>query len=93
MSSPIEVSGIGGKITTANISILKLSSCKSGYLLYPVPIATDHNIPEGLPLADPEFRQPGPIDLTLGVDVYSRVITDELLELGPNKPLAKCLVM
>jgi len=42
-----------------------------------------------LPLADPDFRQPGPIDLTLGVEVYSRVITGELLELGPNKPLAQ----
>jgi len=54
-----------------------------------VPIATDLNIPEGLPLADPDFRQPGPIDLTLGVKVFSRVITGELLELGPNRPLAQ----
>jgi len=54
-----------------------------------VPITTDLNIPEGLPLADPDFRQPGPIDLTLGVEVYSRVITGELLELGHNKPLAQ----
>jgi len=54
-----------------------------------VPIATDLNIPEGLPLADPDFRQPGPIDLTLGVEVFSRVITGELLELGPNRPLAQ----
>jgi len=54
-----------------------------------VPIATDLNIPEGLPLADPDFRQPGPIDLTLGVEVFSRVVTGELLELGPNRPLAQ----
>jgi len=54
-----------------------------------VPIATDLNIPEGLPLADPAFRQPGTIDLTLGVEVFSRVITGELLELGPNKPSAQ----
>jgi len=54
-----------------------------------VPIATDLNISEGLPLADPDFRQPGPIDLTLGVEVYSRVKTGELLELGPNRPLAQ----
>jgi len=46
-------------------------------------------MPEGLPLADPDFRQPGPIVLTLGVDVYSRVITGELLELGPNNRLAQ----
>jgi len=50
---------------------------------------TDLNIPEGLPLVDPDFRQPGPIDLTLGDEVYSCVITGELLELGPNKPLAQ----
>jgi len=46
-----------------------------------VPIDTDLNIPKGLPFGDPDFRQPGPIDLTLGVEVYSRVITGELLEL------------
>jgi len=54
-----------------------------------VPIATDLNIPEGLPLADPGFRQPGPIVLTLGVEVFYRVITGELLKLGPNRPLAQ----
>jgi len=37
-----------------------------------VPIATDL---KRLPLADPDFRHPGPIDLTLGVEVFSRVIT------------------
>jgi len=31
MSSPIEISGIGGKITTAIRPILKLSSCTSGF--------------------------------------------------------------
>jgi len=46
-----------------------------------VPIATDLNISKGLPLADP--------DLTLGVEVFSRVVTGELLELGPNRPLAQ----
>jgi len=54
-----------------------------------VPIATDLNIPEGLPLADPDFRQPGSIDLTIGVGVCSRVITSKFLRLGPNKPLAQ----
>jgi len=101
--SPIEISGNGGKISTAIRSILKLSSVTSGFerlievFIIPtvitdqpsVPIDTDLNIPGGLPLADPYFRQPGPIDLTLGVEVYSRVITGERLELGPNKPLAQ----
>jgi len=59
-----------------------------------VPIDTiDLNIPGGLPLVDPDFQQPGPVDLTLGVEVYSRVITVELLELRPNKPLAQGSVM
>jgi len=101
--SPIEISGIGGKISTAIRSKLKLSSCTSGFetilevFIMPavitdqpsVPIATDLNIPEGLPLADPYFWQPGPIDLTLAVEVFSRVITRELQELGPNRPLAQ----
>jgi len=101
--SSIEISGIGAKISTATRSKLKLSSCTSGLeallevFIMPtaitdqpsVPIATDLNIPEGLPLADPDFWQPGPIDLTLGVEVFSRVITGELLELGPNRLLAQ----
>jgi len=101
--SPIEISGIGGKISTAIRSTLKLSSVTSGFeilievFIIPtvitdqpsVPIDTDLNIPGGLPLAHPDFRQPGPVDLTLGVELYSRVITGELLELGPNKPLAQ----
>jgi len=101
--SPIEISGIGGKISTAIRSTLKLSSVTSWFerlievFIIPtvitdqpsVPIDTDLNIPGGLPLADPDFRQPGPVDLTVGVEVYSRVITGELLELGPNKPLAQ----
>jgi len=100
--SPIEISGIGGKISTAIRSKLKLSSCTSGLqtklelFIMPtvitdqpsVPIATDLKIPERLPLADPDFRQPGPIDLTLGVEAFSRVITGELLE--PTRPMAQC---
>jgi len=76
--SSIEISGIGGKISRAIRSKLKLPSCTSGFetllevFVMPtvitdqpsVPIATDLNIPEGLPLADPDFRQPGPIVLT-----------------------------
>jgi len=64
--SPIEISGIGGKISTAISSKLKLSSCTSGFetllevFIMPtvitdqpsLPIATDLNISEGLPLAD-----------------------------------------
>jgi len=87
--SPIKISGIGGNITTAIGSILQLPTCILGFetlvevFFIPtvitdqpsVPIATDLTISEGLPLADPQFRQPGPIDLTLAVDVYSRVVT------------------
>jgi len=51
-----------------------------------VPFATDLNVPGGLPLANPEFRQPG---LTFWVEVFSREITGELLEHGPNKPLTQ----
>jgi len=55
-----------------------------------VPITTDLNIPEGLPFADPDFRQPGPIDLTLGVEVFSRVTTGELLENQPIHIMVHC---
>jgi len=103
ISSTIEISGIVTKTTTAIRSKLKLSSCTSGFetlvevFIVPtvitdqpsVPIATDLNVPEELPLAYPDFRQPGPIGLNLRVDEYSRVITGELLRLRPNKPLAQ----
>jgi len=84
LSLKIKISGIGSK--------LMLSSCTSCFktqvevfimpkVITEQPIAADLNIPEGLPLADLDFRQPGPIDLTLGVEVFSRVISGELLEL------------
>jgi len=66
MSSPIEISGIGGKPQQ------QLDQDWSS-----------HYVHQGL--KHPDFRQPGPIDLTLGVDEYSRVITGELLRLRPNK--------
>jgi len=84
MASPIKIYGIGGKTKTAIRSILRLSSCTSGFETLEevfiiatvitdqpsVLVATDLNTPEGLPLADPDFRQPRPIDLTLGVAVF-----------------------
>jgi len=65
--SPIEISGIGRKISKAIRSTLKLSSVTSGLerlievFIIPtvitdqpsVPIDTDLNIPGGVPLADP----------------------------------------
>jgi len=74
--SPTEICGIVGKISTAIRSTLKLSSGFETLIevfIIPtvitdqpsVPIDTDLNIPEGLPLADPDFRQRGPIDLIL----------------------------
>jgi len=36
-------------------------------------------------LADPKFGQPGRTDLLLGVEVYSRLIRPEFIELGTDK--------
>jgi len=37
-------------------------------------------------LADPEFGQPGSIDLLLGAEVYSRLIRPGVIKLGDDKP-------
>ena len=42
----------------------------------------------GLPLADPDFGSPGPIDLLLGIDVYSDVLLNGRRSGPPNTPTA-----
>jgi len=54
-----------------------------------LPIKNNRNIPEGLLLADPDFRRPEPIELNLGADVYPRLMAGELHRLRPNKSLAQ----
>jgi len=44
------------------------------------------SIPSTVVLADPEFVQPGSIDLLLGAEVYSRFIRPGLIDLGNDKP-------
>jgi len=44
------------------------------------------SIPSTVVLADPEFGQPGSIDLLLGAEVYSRLIRPGLIDLGDGKP-------
>ncbi|XP_070854203.1 uncharacterized protein [Drosophila suzukii] len=44
------------------------------------------SIPSTVVLADPEFGQPGSIDLLLGAEVYSRLIRPGLIGLGDDKP-------
>jgi len=43
-------------------------------------------VPSTEVLADPEFGQPGSIDLLLGAEVYSRMIRPELIDLQNDKP-------
>jgi len=45
-----------------------------------LPITYDLNTPEGLPLADPDFRHPGPIDLNKGCWTIS-LINDRCIPL------------
>lgn len=40
-----------------------------------------------LPLADPLFDKPGPVDILLGADVYARVCLGGRLELGSHMPV------
>lgn len=42
--------------------------------LHPIPINHGWNHLFDLQLADPDFRQPGRIDLLLGVDIFAEVI-------------------
>lgn len=40
-------------------------------------------------LADPTFDTPGPIDIILGVDIYTQIIMSDIIKLGPGKPIAQ----
>lgn len=44
---------------------------------------------EGLDLADPEYNNPGPIDLLLGVKEYARIVEQELIKGPPGSPCAQ----
>lgn len=43
---------------------------------------------EGLILADPNYFKPGTIDLLLGVDVYARIVQNDLIKGPPGSPCA-----
>jgi len=47
------------------------------------------SIPSTVVLADPEFVQPGSIDLLLGAEVYSRLIRPGLIDWGMISQLYK----
>ncbi|XP_055633586.1 uncharacterized protein LOC129773936 [Toxorhynchites rutilus septentrionalis] len=45
------------------------------------------NVPSGITLADPNFDQPGPIDLLLGMELYFELLLEGIIKLGPEKPI------
>ncbi|KAH8349466.1 hypothetical protein KR084_012230, partial [Drosophila pseudotakahashii] len=50
------------------------------------PIKEILNIPDGVVLADPDFRQPGSIDLILSAEVFTRIVKGGIISLGKEKP-------
>lgn len=53
--------------------------------------SSTHNWPHlhGLTLADPSYHQPGRIDLLLGVDVYARILKNDVIKGPPGSPCAQ----
>ncbi|XP_045452660.1 uncharacterized protein LOC123661764 [Melitaea cinxia] len=45
------------------------------------------NIPSHLRLADPDFNQPAPIDILIGADLFWRLMKNDRISLGANKPI------
>lgn len=45
------------------------------------------NIPSNLVLADPQFHEPGPIDLLIGMEMYYDLLLEGFIKLGPEKPI------
>ncbi|XP_049886428.1 uncharacterized protein LOC126380891 [Pectinophora gossypiella] len=44
---------------------------------------------QNLKLADPEYNVPGPIDILLSADIYSKIIDEGVLRRHPNSPVAQ----
>ncbi|XP_049886827.1 uncharacterized protein LOC126381382 [Pectinophora gossypiella] len=51
--------------------------------------STNWNYLQNLKLADPNFNVPGPIDILLGADIYSKIIDDGVLRRDHNSPVAQ----
>ncbi|XP_062713268.1 uncharacterized protein LOC134290212 [Aedes albopictus] len=45
------------------------------------------NIPSNLTLADPQFHEPGPIDLLIGMEMYYDLLLEGFIKLGPERPI------
>lgn len=55
---------------------------------HPIPFRASWNHLSDIPLADPNFGQPGRIDLLLGVDMYVQVLLHGRRSGAPNAPVA-----
>ncbi|CAG4954845.1 unnamed protein product [Colias eurytheme] len=45
------------------------------------------NLPRNIKLADPNFNQPGPIDILIGADIFWNLIGSEQITLGQDMPV------
>ena len=74
--SPLSVSAIVVSWVTCNLPV------------HPVSYKFNWKHLSDIPLADPEFGQPGKIDLLLGIDVYANVLLPGQLVGAPGSPVA-----
>ncbi|XP_076294560.1 uncharacterized protein LOC143215865 [Lasioglossum baleicum] len=101
---PIYGIGAGHTVTTRGVSTFVISSLTQTYtcevkafilpeLTHYAPAATsphaswDHI--QGLQLADPSYLDPQPIDMVIGVDVYSRIIRPDIRRGDDDSPVAQ----
>ncbi|XP_048488916.1 uncharacterized protein LOC125491321 [Plutella xylostella] len=54
----------------------------------PIPCETWKHL-EGITLADPSFNKPGRIDMLLGVEVYAKILKNDVIKGPPGSPIAQ----
>ncbi|XP_076299343.1 uncharacterized protein LOC143218185 [Lasioglossum baleicum] len=96
--------GAGHNVTTRGVSTFVISSmtepftCKINAFILPTlthytpTVATAHaswSHIQGLTLADPSYLESQPIDIVIGVDVYSRIIRPDIRRGADNTPVAQ----
>jgi len=99
----IDVSGVGLSSNSTNKQVrTRLSSKNNDFnaslLAYTMPAIVTNQpsvnfninswpIPKEIPLADPEFHAPGPIDVLIGVELYHDIVQTKVIRMGKDLPV------
>ncbi|XP_014490194.1 uncharacterized protein LOC106752925, partial [Vigna radiata var. radiata] len=75
------------QVISKNHTVLLIDSITTNVPPVPISTAVRRRLAD-LPLADPDFDRPGPIDILIGADLYARIVTGPATSLGPSMPSA-----